>query len=152
MKSVVTILIILLISCKGPHSTKNKSKDFYPTYTKNLEDSIQTLELEYISWACQCANWAIPSDIDKYNDTGNLSEHSIFIESADNAIDLPDTLGYNGDLIKFTGQFYKEKGYPKNYEKTEESVDKARVFRYNKYQVVRSNYRDFVTDTTKKTK
>src|SRR4029079_14638403 len=115
-------------------------------------DSIQTLELEYISWACQCAKWAIPSDIDKYNDTGNLSEHSIFIEPADNAIDLPDTLGYNGDLIKFTGQFYKEKGYPKNYEKTEESVDKARVFRYKKYQVVRSNYQNFISDTANATK
>jgi hypothetical protein len=153
MKFIATISFILFISCKNATiSTKSDPNDFYPTYTKSLEDTIQTLDLEYVAWACQCANWTTPSDINKYKDTGKLSDHSIFIEPADSSLVLPDTLAYSGDLIKFTGQFYKEKGYPKNYERTEETVDKARVFRYKKYQVVRSNYQDFVSDTANATK
>ena len=146
MKFLVTIFIFLLIACMdGPNSTKRK---FYPTYTKYLEDTIRSLDLEYIAWACACANWATPSDIDRYNDSGKLEDHSIFVEPADSTLILPDTLGYSADIIKFTGQFYKEKGYPKNYERTEEPVSKARVFRYMKYQVIRSNYRDYTTDTS----
>jgi len=153
MKFIATISFILFFSCKNATtSTKSDTTDFYPTYTKSLEDTIQTLDLEYVAWACQCANWTMPSDIDKYKDTGKLSDHSIFIEPADSSLVLPDTLAYSGDLIKFTGQFYKEKGYPKNYERTEETVDKARVFRYKKYKVVRSNNQDFISDTANATK
>jgi hypothetical protein len=117
-----------------------------------VEDTVRTLELSYIAWACQCANWATEADLKKaQDDSETLADKSIFIESADSTLDLPDTLGYSGDLIRFTGQFYKDKGYPKKYPRTEMKVDKAQVFRYTKYQVLRSNYRDFVSDTTKKT-
>ena len=145
MKFVLPLIVALLLSCSDPTSSPN----YYPTYTKNLEDKIQTLELQYIAWACECANWATLSDINKYQDTGILSDHSFFIEPADTSLNLPDTLGYSADIVRFTGQFYQEKGYPKNYEKSEQQVQKARVFRYTKYKVIRSNYREFITDSIK---
>ncbi|MBV9963764.1 MAG: NAD(P)H-binding protein [Parafilimonas sp.] len=46
-------------------------------------------------------------------------------------------------MIKFTGQFYKYKGYPKGYFLGEEKVDKAKIFKYTKYVVLRSMYREF---------
>lgn len=147
----LTIIItscFFLFSCTA-YTSSSSEDDYYPTYTKELEDTIRTVDLTYIAWACQCANWATQSDIKTSNDDGDkLSSKSIFIEPADSILELPDTLGYSGDIIRFTGQFYIDKGYPKKYPKAEMRVDKAKVFRFTNYQVLQSNYRDFVNDTT----
>ena len=81
---------------------------------------------------------------EKYSDPGKLPENSIFPETADSSLILPDTVGYSADIIKFTGEFYTEIGYPKNYPKPEQNPEQARVFRYKNYKVIRSYYRDFV--------
>jgi hypothetical protein len=130
MKKVIGILTItMLISCSDFKSNRLVEKE-------------QTIELSYIAWACDCANWVTQEDIQKYHDTpgDTLANLSIFIEPADKSLSLPDTLGYNGDIIKFTGHFYKEKGLPKDY-RSQENPDKASVFRYTKYQVIKSNYK-----------
>lgn len=154
MKFVLSILYFSLFAFALTTSTSRcNSEDYYLTYTKDLENTIQTLDLMYVAWACQCANWVTKADIEKYQENSDkLAASAVFIEPADSAKDLPDTLAYSGDLIKFTGQFYKDKGYPKKYPKTEMQVDKAKVFRYTKYQVLRSNYRDLVSDTATQTK
>jgi hypothetical protein len=153
MKFGVTIICLLLVACSSNTiKSGDDNNDYYPTYTKDLEDTVRTLDLSYISWACQCANWATEADINKSQKDGyKLADKSIFVEPADSSLELPDTLGYSGDLIRFTGQFYKDKGYPKNYLKTEMQVDKAKVFHYRKYQIPKSNYRDFVKDTAAST-
>ena len=109
-----------------------------------LEDKTQTLELTYIAWACDCANWSTKEDLEKYSENvdDTLAKQSIFIEPANQAVKLPDTLGFNNDIIKFTGQFYKEKGFPKDYQSFQEP-EKSRVFRYTDYEVVKSNYNEY---------
>lgn len=110
--------------------------------TRELEHKTQTIELEYIGWACDCANWATPKDIEKFYDKeDSLSQKSVFIEPIDKAVQLPDTLGYNGDRIQFTGQFYVNKGYPEGYE-SEQKPEKAKVFRYSTYEVIKSNHKE----------
>ena len=153
MKFAVTIVCSFLLACTSDTSKSNDDgDDYYPTYTNELEDTVRTLDLTYIAWACQCANWATEPDLKKAQDDGDkLADKSIFVEPKDSLLALPDTLGYSGDLIRFTGQFYKDKGYPKKYPKTEMQVDKSKVLRYTKYQILRSNYRDFVSDTAIKT-
>src|SRR6188508_2513966 len=122
--ALIFVLTITLISCS----------------TNSLEEKIQTIELSYIAWGCDCANWATIADIKKYNDSGDsLADLSVFIEPVGDSLILPDTLGYNGDRIQFTGQFYKSKGFPKGYS-SNEMPDKSRVFRYTKYKVIESNY------------
>ena len=109
--------------------------------TNSLDEKTQTIELSDIAWACDCANWARPDDIRKYNDAGDtLAELSIFIEPADSSLVLPDAIGYNGDLVEFTGQFYQAKGFPKGYS-SQEMPEKSRVFRYTNYRVIESNYK-----------
>jgi hypothetical protein len=142
MKIIFIISAILFFSCNMKKPKPNEIV-FYPTYTKELEDSTKTIKLTYIAWFCQCANWATESDIARYRDTGKLSEHSVFVEPADSTLQLPDTIGYSGDIINFTGRFYKEKGYPKKYLKTEMQVEKAKVFRYTKYEILESGYKNF---------
>lgn len=113
--------------------------------TKKLEDKIHTVRFHYIAWACDCANWATGNDIARYQDKDDqLAEHSVFIEPANPALTLPDTLGYNGDIILFTGQYYVEKGFPRNF-RSEEPVDKAKVFRYTAYKIIKSNHRAAIT-------
>lgn len=139
--------IIFLIACSSKESNSNKNVAIATNDSNVLDNNIQVLELEYVDWFCACANWATEEDIKKYKDTGKLSNHCIFIEPSNSTIDLPDTLGYSGDLIKFTGRFYKNKGYPKGYFIGEEKVDKAKVFKYTNYVVLRSKYREFVNDS-----
>ncbi len=106
-----------------------------------LDGNIQTLELTYIVWACDCANWATSEVLDKFSENigDTLAKQSIFIEPANQTLELPDTLGYNNVVIKFTGQFYKEKGFPKGHH-SYQNPEESRVFRYTSYEVVKSNF------------
>jgi hypothetical protein len=126
------ILILFILSCS--------------TQPNKLNSKIQTEEFHYIMWACECANWATLDDINKYQDTGKLSDHCVFVEPADKSLTLPDTLGYSGDIVQFTGQYYIDKGYPNDYIKTEQQVDKAKVFRYTSYKIIKSNYSQSIAD------
>jgi hypothetical protein len=60
---------------------------------------------------------------------------SIFLEPAKGFSPLPDTIGY----LLVTGRFYKRKSFPLNYH-SQEFPDKARVFQFNKFKVIKSNY------------
>src|SRR4029077_13588017 len=104
--------------------------------------------LEHVSRTCACPHWGSPNGVDSYLDSGKLSEHCVFIEAADSTVELADTLGYKHDIIQFTGQFYKETGFPKNYPRTKQYAAKAKVFHYTKYLVIKSNYRSIINDTT----
>ncbi len=106
-----------------------------------LDGNIKTLEFTYIAWACDCANWATKIDLEKYSgDT--LARQSIFLEPANQDLELPDSLGYSNDVIKFTGQFYNNKGFPKGYHSYQDP-EKSRVFRYTEYEVVKSNFKEY---------
>lgn len=102
---------------------------------------VETLDLTYIAWACDCANWASEESMSKYphNADDSLAIMSIFIEPADSSLVLPDTLGYSGDKVRFTGSFYEYSGFLENYQSIK-SPDKARVFRYTRYKVLKSNH------------
>ena len=102
----------------------------------------QKINLQYVAWACECANWTTLEDVTQIQDENILAKKSIFIEAESDDKELPDTLGYNGDIIEFTGSFYPDLGYPKNYVKTEQKVEKARIFKYSEYKVINSNYKN----------
>ena len=125
-----TTLLLFLLSCS--------------IHPKKLDGKTQTVEFHYIMWACECANWATPGDIYRYQDTGDLSEHCVYIEPADSSLILPDTVGCNLDIVQFTGQYYVDKGLPNI--KTEQQVDKAKIFRYTAYKIIKSNYRKSLAD------
>ena len=125
-------IFLLLLSCSTPFN--------------KLDSKTQTVEFHYISWACECANWATLSDIEKYENGDSLADHCVFVEPADSSLVLPDTLGYNNDIVQFIGQYYIDKGFPKDYVKSGEPVDKAKVFRYTSYKVIKSNYGQSIAD------
>lgn len=132
MRHQFRLIVLLFVSC-----TARGSED-----KGDLKDEVIHLEMTYIAWACDCANWATLADIKRYSDMpeDSLAYMSVFIEPASEDLALPDTLGYFNDLIRFTGSFYENRGFPKNYSSIE-NPDKARVFRYTAYEVLRSNYK-----------
>ncbi len=106
---------------------------------RKLRNKKETLKLHYISWGCDCANWVKEKDIRKYTDfPDSLANVCIFIEPGEISKALPDTIGYTGDIVEFTGKFYEDKGYPKDFNTVEE-VKKAKIFQYESYKIVRSN-------------
>ena len=50
--------------------------------SNSLNGKIETIELTYIAWSCDCANWATKEDLKKYSENigDSLAHRSIFIE------------------------------------------------------------------------
>jgi hypothetical protein len=116
-------IIFLLTNC-----SENKS-DF---------EKEQNIELTYIAWACECANWATKNDIEKYiNSEDKLAEKCVFIEPTNDNVKIPDSLIRNNTQIFFKGNFYKEKGFPKDFE-SKQNPKKAKVFRYYEYKIIKN--------------
>jgi hypothetical protein len=114
-------MIFLLISC-----SENK---------KELEKE-QNIELNYIAWACECANWATKNDIVKYQDfEDKLAEKCVYIEAANPEVKFPDSLIKFNTKVLFKGNFYKNKGFPNGFE-SEQNPEKAKVFRYYEYKII----------------
>jgi len=145
-----SILFFFLIACNNKgvkkvitDATPTQKEEVVTAHTNKgraLEEKVQTLNLYYIQWACECANWAPEADRKMAGDTGSLSESTVFVEPAKSSLVLPDTIGYQGDVVQFTGQFYKEKTYYEGYVKGEQEVDEARVFRYTNYKIIKSHH------------
>ena len=100
-----------------------------------LEPKIETLELEYVVFGCACANWIKKEDLEQ--DKNNLNKaHYFFIEPENPKLGLPQNFDALKNRIKVTGQFYKNKDYPKGTLKGEEDLEKAKVFRYRKIELI----------------
>jgi hypothetical protein len=102
-----------------------------------LEDTTHKIKVTYIAYGCECANWKLIEDNGikcKENDCDD-----IFLEPINKKVAIPDTIGYNGDVIELTGKFYSKKGFPKYYH-SEQQPEKARVFKYYDYKSIRSNH------------
>ncbi len=141
-------ILFLLFACSNLSTNKVESKVAVDTIrkepqrsqdlsdpTNTLTGKIETLQLEYIAWGCACANWVKPSDFEKYQND-KLKFLFIFIEPASKDLELPLYFDARRHTIKVEGQFYKRPDYPKGTEETEEKLDKAKVFRYTKLEVI----------------
>jgi hypothetical protein len=132
-------LLSLLSACSSAPVISQEHLQSLPiTDTNDLIGKLVTLELKYIAWACECANWASVADCKKYSDSADILEAmSLYLEPADPSLELADSLGYHDEVIRVTGQFYRKIGFPKGYS-SEQKPKKSRVFRYTAYQVVKS--------------
>lgn len=148
-KSFSFLIFILFVSCNNSkHETekqilKPKSKYKFEEFKRGaemadpkntLEPKIETLELVYVVFGCACADWIKKEDLE--NDYGKLNmQHYFFIEPANSELELPEAFDASKNRIRVTGQFYKNKDYPKGMIKGEENIGRAKVFRYNKIEL-----------------
>jgi len=106
---------------------------------RQLDDTTHKIRVTYIAYGCECANWEVIEDNGtKFKDNDS---DDIFLEPTNERVILPDTIGYNGDIIELTGKFYSKKGFPKDYHSVQKP-EKARVFQYTEYKVINSNHHD----------
>lgn len=110
-----------------------------------LEERETTIEMCYVVWGCECANWA---PIDVLKDTNRalpLDQYTCFIEPANVNNQLSnDTIGFSNDRVLFTGRFYENEGYPADFTSSQWDVEKAKVFRYTNYKILKSGYRNYI--------
>lgn len=109
------------------------------------EKKDQSIDFAYMGWACDydsgCAAWATQKDVKKFGENyDTLQKLSVFIIPLDSTLGLPDTLGRPGDIIRLTGKFDKEEGIPENIDYSDLKPDKARIFRFTKYEIVERDY------------
>ncbi len=99
-----------------------------------LDGNTQTLVLEYIVWGCACAPWITSENYKKYQDSG-LASHCIYIEAANDSLDVPKSFDPFKQKIRVTGQFYVLPDLPKGTTPSEEPMKKAKVFCFNKIMI-----------------
>lgn len=91
-------------------------------------------KLSYAGISCPCADWYETKYADKESDL-----EYFYLEPRDTSLIQADTL-FNGKYfpvhISVTGQFYTNKGYPKNYFRAKGNPKPARVFRYDKIEII----------------
>jgi hypothetical protein len=152
LTGIVVIVLILLLIFKADKRRKYKKAIIiclspllmltpliYSYFHLNdLDDKTQTIELSYIDWACDCADWATPEQLNKLADNVNdtLGKVAVYIEPIDKSKELPDSIYWTGTTVKFHGQFYKHKKFPKNYFSVE-LPGRAKVFRYDNYEIIK---------------
>lgn len=94
-------------------------------------EKLDTITLEYKSFACDCPQWQISS-----YDTGLFLDIHYYIEPKNVNLELPRLL-VAGTRVKFIGKEYKELRYPNNAKFTDLNPPKGKVFRYFSYEVLK---------------
>jgi hypothetical protein len=140
-----TFLIFFQFSCRYD-SLKKTRKDSIKIKTRFILDRFEnrndtmkfhmdkgsltgkevTLKLCYAGIMCTCAQW------NEYNKKQMELNEQYFLEPSNDSLVNADDL-YDGELplfIKVTGEFYTNKGYPKNYRPAKGDPDPAKVFRF----------------------
>lgn len=108
-------------------------------YPAKLSQQTETIEVVYINWACDCADFVETKYLN--NPSGKIQEEDcIFIEPAQAVLKLPERF-YEKDhfekKLRLHGQFYQGKGISRSYEqKTPEKPIPARVFWYSKVEIL----------------
>ena len=106
-----------------------------------LSGKTETIEVFYINWACDCADFIETKFYADNSEYEAKEEDCIFIEPANPSIKIPDNYfekGHFENHLKLTGQFYIDKGVPNTYDrKTPEEIEKSKVFRYDKFELVK---------------
>lgn len=141
-------LILFLYSCSTQPGKSGEKVEVLETQYREQIDSakylidkgaftgrIEKLDVSYDAIACPCANWFEAKNANK---EGDLKEH-FYLEPSDPSLIQADTL-FNGEFlpvrILVSGQFYRKQGYPKNYFPTKGDPKPARVFCYNKIEII----------------
>ncbi|MDR0196216.1 MAG: hypothetical protein LBI73_13930 [Myroides sp.] len=109
---------------------------------KILSNKEEVINVMYVNWACDCANFI---DVSLLQEGKDIDEKDcIFIEpNADELTINSDTLYHKqfDYYLRLKGQYYIDEGVPSSYErKIVEPLmapNKAKVFRYTAYEFIR---------------
>lgn len=113
---------------------------------KGLVEALDTLELIYMAYACQCQDWV---DVEKYNavQVYNESKHEddeyltlnnykfgYYLEPSSPKLELENQITVPGNRVTFIGRLYKDDGYPEGFDEFMPTRP-GKVFRYYSYKI-----------------
>ncbi len=132
----MTLILVVFSVCQAI-SQKITELDHPDT----LSDKVDTIEVNYIAWACPCANWLETKYADMENtEHYGTADECIFLEASESKFVIPYEYRcwYNGNTIRLIGSFYKDKGISRDYESpVGKKPDHAKVFRYTQIEVIK---------------
>lgn len=135
----ISIVLTFLVLWMALNFYLQSTPNFLDRPTK-LSSITETIEVDYINWACDCANFIETKYALNDPNYETREQDCIFIEPANAKLKLPDRYFEKDHFekkLRLTGQFYLKKGMPRFYEqKTPEKPAPARVFRYTKVEMV----------------
>ncbi|HPB02382.1 MAG TPA: hypothetical protein PLZ67_05455 [Bacteroidales bacterium] len=116
-----------------------------------LQNRIDTIELMYILFACDCPHWVVASEYNRVDSLNygnkkipsdnyfefNNATYSYYIEPACKELMLPDYVFVNGNIIRFSGRSYIKSGYPADSDFMDPNPPKGKVFRYYGYEILK---------------
>lgn len=125
---------IIFFQCFVGESSINIKESDCP---KILSNKIDTIEVKYIAFASECANWLPLKFIDV--NPSDYSDVTIFLESKkENEIPEKYRLDSPNNRIRLIGNYYEDEGISRNYfSPTERKSSKARVFKLTSYEIIK---------------
>lgn len=99
-----------------------------------LESNLDTLELTYQHFACDCPNWCDVSQAPTDPGTSMSAPYRYYIEPA--SLNLNLTPRIRNCRIRLIGRHYAENGLPKHVQFTDPNPTKGNVFRYYAYEII----------------
>lgn len=104
-----------------------KMKDEISSFDSYV-DTLDTIVLNYISFACDCQDWVT----DQYEESQNLGKHGYFIEPFSKEIGIGYEFGIRSIKARFIGKSY----FDNNRKLNTPLSDTIRVFKYYAYEVL----------------
>ena len=140
---IVTLTIsILVVVALFLFSLSNST---YFDQPKELSNKIETIEVGYVNWACDCANFYEAKLYSENKDYRLKADECIFIEPKEKSLKIPedyfDTI-YRNKNLRLMGRFYLDEGISSTYEmKTPEKPNYSKVFQYESYEIIDKTYK-----------
>ena len=145
---LVAIILLFIFSCSTPASNNDRKSEIaqagYATEQDSakfridkgvLDGKIEKLDISYAAIMCPCAQWFET----KLADDTSIDIEYFYVEPASPKLINADTL-FNGERfpvrVLVTGQFYSKVGYPRDFFPSKGDPKPAKVFRYNKIEIV----------------
>lgn len=129
---IITILMLILCACHGESEGSSLNKD------AQVPEDLDTLELMYIAFACDCQKWVIKEDYEAYykGERGegvfDLDKYGYYVESG---IDTLGNLPF-GKKVRFYGKLRSDFDWPKNADFIDDNPPKGKVFTYYKFEMI----------------
>jgi hypothetical protein len=116
-----------------------------------LSSDKQTIIATRVEWMCNCANFIDTTNYKSNPVTEPADNDYFFIEPTQPGQDWDRDHFIKNKYVRLTGQFYLDKGIPKEYEfrHIEDKPDHARVFKFDKIEYLTDNREETQQLTTK---
>lgn len=102
---------------------------------RNIMDSLDTLELVYMAYACDCPDWVTPGMDDLPSSDTAVMNKSYYIEHGSNK--LNERFFVAGNRVRFFGRLRSEQDWPQDAVFTSMNPSKGKVFTYYGFEVLR---------------